>query len=227
MSEYNYIGSELDLFAKATRLKSYWRSFLASAISGDVLEVGAGIGSNTGVLSGLPVKSWTCLEPDGQLCARIPRELAGTIIHGSIADLPAIPSYDTIVYIDVLEHIEKDKAELEGAFRLLRKGGHLCVLAPAHQALFSPFDAAVGHYRRYSKQSLKDAGPTGAQLTTLAYLDCAGMLASIGNRILLKQSAPTEGQIATWDRYLVPISRQLDPLLGFTIGKSVVAVWKA
>jgi SAM-dependent methyltransferase len=227
MCEYNYIGSELDLFAKATRWKSYWRSFLAPMIAGDVLEVGAGIGSNTGVFLELPVKSWTCLEPDGQLCPRIPRELGATIINGSIADLPPVPSYDTIVYIDVLEHIEKDKAELEGAFRLLRKAGHLCVLAPAHQGLFTAFDAAIGHYRRYSKESLKGVGPPMGQLTTLAYLDCAGMLASIGNRILLKQAAPTERQIATWDRYLVPISRRLDRVLGFMIGKSVVGVWKA
>jgi SAM-dependent methyltransferase len=227
VSDYNYIGSELDLFAKATRWKSYWRSFLAPTISGDVLEVGAGIGSNTRVLTGLPVKSWTCLEPDGQLCARIPPELAGTIINGKIADLPSVPTYDTIVYIDVLEHIEDDRAELEGAFRLLRKGGHLCVLAPAHQGLFTAFDAAIGHYRRYSKESLRDAGPPNGHLTTLAYLDCAGVLASIGNRILLKQAAPTERQIATWDRYLVPISRRLDPVFSFTIGKSVVGVWKA
>ena len=227
MQEYNYIGSELDLFAKATHWKSYWRSFLASAISGDVLEVGAGIGSNTRVLSGLPVKSWTCLEPDLQLCDRIPRDLAATINNAKIADLPAVPSYDTIVYIDVLEHIEDDQAELERAFRLLRKGGHLCVLAPAHQGLFTAFDAAIGHYRRYSKESLKKVGPPNGRLTTLAYLDCAGMLASIGNRVLLKQAAPTERQIATWDRYLVPISRRLDPLFGFTIGKSVVGVWQA
>jgi SAM-dependent methyltransferase len=227
MLEYSYIGSELDLFAKATRWKSYWRSFLAPVISGDVLEVGAGIGSNTRVFSGLPVKSWTCLEPDPQLCARIPRELGGTLINGKIADLPEVPSYDTILYIDVLEHIEDDKSELEGAFRLLRRAGHLCVLAPAHQGLFTAFDAAIGHYRRYSKKSLKDAGPSNGQLTTLAYLDCMGVLASIGNRILLKQAAPTERQIAIWDRYLVPISLRLDPVLGFKIGKSVVGIWKA
>ena len=164
----------MDLFAKAIRWKSYWRSFLASVIAGDVLEVGAGIGTNTRTLSGLPVRTWTCLEPDEQLCARIPRDLAATIIHGKIADLPAVPSYDTIVYIDVLEHIEHDKAELEGAFRLLRPGGHLCVLVPANQALFTPFDTAIGHYRRYSKKSLRDAGPANGHLTRLAYLDCAG-----------------------------------------------------
>jgi SAM-dependent methyltransferase len=227
MHEFNYIGSELELFAKATRWKSYWRSFLASVIAGDVLEVGAGIGSNTRVFFGLPVKSWTCLEPDAQLCARIPPELVGTIINGEIADLPEVPSYDTIVYIDVLEHIEDDKAELEAAFRLLRKGGHLCVLAPAHQRLFTAFDAAIGHFRRYSKESLIDAGPPRGHLTILAYLDCAGALASMGNRILLKQAAPTERQIARWDRWLVPISRRLDPVLGFKIGRSVVGVWKA
>jgi len=227
MSEYNYVGSELDVFAKAVRWKTYWRSILAQSISGDVLEVGAGIGANTGLLAALPVKSWTCLEPDPQLCARIPRDPARTIINGTVADLPQVPTYDSIIYIDVLEHIEHDRAELEAAFQRLRPGGHLSVLGPAHQGLFTPFDKAIGHYRRYSKTSLRDVGPARARLVRLAYLDSAGMLASLGNRLFLKQSSPTQQQILTWDRFLVPISRRLDPLFGFAVGKSVVAVWTA
>src|SRR5579871_5073994 len=227
MSDYAYIGSELDLFAKAQRWKAYWSSFLAHAISGDVLEVGAGIGANTRLLSGLPVKSWTCLEPDPTLAARIPRDLGVITLRGSTADLPPTPAYDTILYVDVLEHIEDDKAELERAYRLLRPGGRLCVLSPAHQALYTAFDAAIGHYRRYSKRSLKAVGPSRARLTILAYLDCAGTLASIGNRLLLRQSAPTERQILTWDRLLIPISSRLDRLLGFSIGKTVVGIWTA
>ena len=61
--------------------------------------------------------------------------------------------FDTILYVDVLEHIADDAAELARARRLLTPEGNLVVLAPAHQSLFSPFDAAVGHYRRYDERT--------------------------------------------------------------------------
>ena len=60
----------------------------------------------------------------------------------------------------------------------------------------------------------------------LHYLDSIGMLASLGNRLILKSSMPTRRQIALWDRLMVPISRLADPLLGHRLGKSVLGVWQ-
>ena len=57
---------------------------------------------------------------------------------------PADERFDTILYIDVLEHIDDDLGELARSATHLRPGGHLIVLAPAHQALYSPFDKAIG-----------------------------------------------------------------------------------
>ena len=51
------------------------------------------------------------------------------------------------------------------------------------------------------------------------------MLASIGNRLVLNSSMPNPLQIAVWDRLMVPLSRVADPVLAYTIGKSVLAVW--
>ena len=58
------------------------------------------------------------------------------------------------------------------------------------------------------------------------YLDAAGLAASLANRLALRQSLPTASQIRIWDRAIVPISRALDPLLGFTCCKSIVVVWR-
>ena len=52
------------------------------------------------------------------------------------------------------------------------------------------------------------------------------MLASLGNRFILKSSMPNPAQIAVWDRFMVPPSRLVDPLLGYSLGKSVLAVWR-
>ena len=63
-AEFEYSGTELELFAHATNWKAYWRRMLAPFVRGDVLEVGAGIGTNTPLLRELTTGAWTCLEPD-------------------------------------------------------------------------------------------------------------------------------------------------------------------
>jgi 2-polyprenyl-3-methyl-5-hydroxy-6-metoxy-1,4-benzoquinol methylase len=131
-----------------------------------------------------------------------------------------------VLYIDVLEHIEHDRAELARAVQHLAPNGTLIVLAPAHQWLFSSFDAAIGHFRRYDLPGLLDLRPPNVTVARARYLDAVGLLASLGNRILLKQSAPTLAQIRVWDRVMVRASRWLDPVLGFRLGKSALIVWR-
>ncbi len=118
--------------------------------------------------------------------------------------LQASESFDTIVYIDVLEHIEDDAGELKLAARRLRRGGRIVVLSPAHQFLYTPFDAAIGHFRRYNRSSLRKISPPGLELEKLFYLDAFGIAASAMNRLLLRQSMPTKAQIETWDKWIVP-----------------------
>jgi hypothetical protein len=101
------------------------------------------------------------------------------------------------------------------------------VLAPAHASLYTAFDRAIGHFRRYSTHALRAIAPAGLSERKLVYLDSCGALASLGNRFLLRSAMPTERQILTWDRLLVPCSRWLDPLLLHKAGKSVLAVWSA
>jgi SAM-dependent methyltransferase len=222
---YEYAGSELGLFEKAVNWKRYWRAQIAPFVHGSVLEAGAGIGSNTRLLAGLAYRSWTCLEPDGALAARIELPTAShRKITGTIADLRG--SFDTIMYIDVLEHIEDDAAEMARAAARLSPGGHLIVLAPAHAFLYAPFDAAVGHFRRYCRASLRKAAPARLRESKMVYLDAAGLMASAGNRLLLRQSMPTERQILAWDRLMIPISRVIDPVFGHRLGKSVLGVWQ-
>lgn len=217
------MGSELALFEKARNWKTYWRSVIAPFVHGAVLEAGAGIGANTRLLRELPHSRWTALEPDAALSAQI--EGADEVLTGTLDDLPDERRFDTILYIDVLEHIQDDRAQLRRAAAHLNDGGHVIVLSPAHNFLFTPFDSAIGHFRRYSRESLRQAAPPELALRKLIYLDSAGMLASLGNRLLLQRSMPTESQILTWDRVLVPLSRALDPIFAGRVGKSVLGVW--
>lgn len=231
MTPYQYAGSELEIFEKAHNWKAYLRRSMEPYLAGSVLEVGAGLGANTRQFAALHFDRWTCLEPDLALLDQI--ELGSPLLDrhevvlGDISALGPSARFDAILYIDVLEHIQDDAGELRRASAHLNPGGALIVLSPAHPWLFTPFDRAIGHYRRYTKASLRAAAPGNLQREKLVYLDSVGMLASLGNRLLLDSSMPTAAQIKTWDSVLVPCSRLLDPLLGGTVGKSVLGVWRS
>lgn len=230
---FAYVGTELDVFALAENWKAYYGTFLRPTLAGDVLEVGAGLGATTHALCDGTQARWTCLEPDPALASAIARGIAAgalpaccRVVPGNTASLPADDLYDAILYVDVLEHIADDRAELGVAARHLREGGRLAVLSPAHAWLTTPFDAAIGHHRRYTKTTLAAAVPGGLERERLDYLDAAGLFLSLGNRLLLRSAHPTAAQILFWDRRVIPVSRVLDRLLGRRAGKSVLGIWR-
>lgn len=233
MSDFAYPGTELDLFSSQRNWKAYWARQLRPFVKGDVLEVGAGIGSNTPFLDSIGgTGRWVCLEPDPALSARLTQSLgrmrAGRsheVVCGTIDRLSG-QKFDTIVYIDVLEHIRDDREELDRAVMHLRPGGHIIVLSPAHPRLFSPYDAAIGHVRRYNARMLRNISPPALRLERLRYLDCAGLILSAANTLFLRQSMPTPAQLRFWDRWMVPLSRVLDKVFLYSVGKTIVAIWR-
>lgn len=231
----HYVGTELELFARAANWKRYLGRRILPHLSGRVLEVGAGNGANTAQFLPLSrgVSSWTCLEPDSRLAAEVtarglhlPGGRAVEVRNATSEGLAPAEKFDSILYVDVLEHIEDDGGELARVAAHLEPGGRLVIMSPAHQFLFSPFDASVGHFRRYDRRTLLGAIPPGVKLVELRYLDSFGLLASLAQRGLLKQKMPTVKQIMVWDRFLVPVSRVLDPLSAFRVGKSLLGVWQ-
>lgn len=233
MAVENYIGNELELFDKAKNWKNYYGNIIKPFLKGDVMEVGAGIGATTRSLCDGTQNKWVCLEPDAELAKLITdkqqkKELppccelrVGTLEHQPIEEL-----FDAVIYIDVIEHIENDGAELLRAKKHLKKGGHLIILVPAHQWLYSPFDEAIGHFRRYNKLMLKKAVPDGLTQLKLNYMDSVGFMASVANKLFLKQSYPTQQQVLFWDSTLVPLSKFSDVITFNSFGKSLLGIWR-
>ncbi|MGI9431932.1 MAG: class I SAM-dependent methyltransferase [Myxococcota bacterium] len=228
-----YQGSELELFAEADQWKRYFASQLRRWVGSRVLEVGAGLGGTTTRLCDGSQQEWLCLEPDVELHAELSRRRSAGLLpaccttrNGTLEDLAEAAAFDTVLYIDVLEHIEDDAAEFRRAGRLLEPGGCLIVLSPAHPALFSPFDAHVGHFRRYDRASLSSLTAPGLNREAIFHLDSVGYGLSLANRLALRQQLPTKRQIAFWDRVIVPLSRVVDRLTFHRFGRSVVGVWR-
>jgi len=229
----DYRGEELALFALATNWKKYWATVLARYVTGNVAEVGAGLGANTLMMwSAARTEGWCCIEPDPLMAnhleqmQRLGQLPERCVVHsGILSDISRTLRFDTIVYIDVLEHIEDDCRELSEAAAHLNEGGRIVVLGPAWQHLFTPFDHQIGHFRRYTKQRLCKT-MTDLEVEDAFYLDSVGYFASLMNKVLMRQSIPTRSQVLMWDTLMIPISRVLDRIICRQLGRSVVGAWR-
>lgn len=224
--------AELSMFDSATNWKSYWAGIVRPYVHGRVLEVGAGSGGSIALLAER-ASDWLCLEPDPALAARLKENIASGALPRqcrlettTLRQLTSGGQFDAILYADVMEHLEDDRGEAKLAAEHLLPGGALIILSPAHQFLFSPFDQAAGHFRRYSRETLRAVVPDSLELTKLVYLDSLGMILSLGNRLALRRERPTSGAIRFWNDWIIPASRRLDPLFGFAVGKSVLGIWR-
>jgi 2-polyprenyl-3-methyl-5-hydroxy-6-metoxy-1,4-benzoquinol methylase len=230
-STFIYSGTELDLFATARHWKSYWTQVIDPYLGQHVLELGAGIGANAQALQHRRYARWLSVEPDAAMVELMKQGIAqGRLspsheaVCGTSLDLSRDERFDTILYLDVLEHIEDDHAELQRVSGLLQPGGHIVVLAPAHNFLYTPFDKKIGHFRRYGKAMLRAIVPQELRIRRMQYLDSVGMLASLANKLLLRSDSPSPAQVRLWDSVMVRMSRLTDPLTGFRLGKSIVCV---
>jgi hypothetical protein len=231
-TQLDYQGSELELFGNAANWKRYWSGKVRPYIAGKVIEVGAGLGASTAYLCEQHGASWICLDPDPRFASYLAHRIgAGELPArcearcGVLTDLGPDDRADTILYIDVLEHIESDESEMHTAAAHLNTGGRIIVLAPAFNWLYSSFDKSIGHVRRYKKFDASRLTVPSLSLEKTFYLDSIGIFASLANRLVLRAAAPTASQIQFWDRAMVPISILADKLFGYHFGKTIVMVW--
>lgn len=131
--------------------------------------------------------------------------------------------FDTVVCLNVLEHIEDDLFALRQMYESLQPGGHLALLVPAHQFLFGAFDKAVGHFRRYDKSGLRGRlVEAGFTVKSLKFFNAAATLPwFINGRLLQRDYLPNE-QVSLADK-LVPILK-LEKLFGPPFGISLIAI---
>ncbi len=131
---------------------------------------------------------------------------------------------DTIVCINVLEHVRDDLAALERLERILTPGGHLCLLVPAHFALYGSYDRVDGHYRRYSRSHLGTLlSHTGLKILQLRYFNAIGALGWWLNYRLLRRSIHGGAQFDLMNR-AIPIARRIEVLVPPPFGLSVIAL---
>jgi SAM-dependent methyltransferase len=131
--------------------------------------------------------------------------------------------FESVICLNVLEHIEDDLGTLRAFRDRLRRGGRLFLLVPAHPRLYGGYDRAAGHVRRYSKALLADnLCRAGFKVETLRYVNPVGALGWFVRVTARNSSDWPSSSFAAFDR-IVPVVRHLDRL-GLPFGLSVWAV---
>jgi hypothetical protein len=224
----DYPGIELENFDKAVIWRKYIYLLIKKYISNNTLEVGAGIGSFTKNYQ-KKIKSITLSETDKSnfnlLLEKFKNKNNIKIINSFTKQINE--NFNTILYLNVLEHIEKDTEEINQALKKLKTNGYLIILVPAHNELYSKFDKAIGHIKRYKTDFFKSLKLNNAEVVELYYLDCLGYFLYYLNKMFFKEETyPTKLKIFIWDKLFTPFSVILDKFSNYKFGKNVLCVIK-
>jgi SAM-dependent methyltransferase len=201
-------------------------------LSGNVVEVGAGIGQMTSLLAALPsVKRLVAVEFEPRFSATFRRlHPRLDLIEGVVTDVPSGLPWDAIVSVNVLEHILEDDLELAYYRRLLAaRGGHLCLFVPAREEIYARIDRDFGHYRRYARPWLRrKLEEAGFSIVALHYFNCIGYFAWWFHFCLLKRRRFDVRSVALFDRMIFPLVHALESrLLRPPFGQSLLAIAQA
>jgi SAM-dependent methyltransferase len=132
---------------------------------------------------------------------------------------------DSVVCLNVLEHIRDDLQALSNMAAVVPPGGKVVLIVPAFEALYGPIDRNLGHYRRYSKKGLrKVASAAGFDVKKLRYMNLVGCIAWWINARVFKRTAQSESQIRMFDRWVVPALEWIETRIEPAFGQSIFAV---
>jgi SAM-dependent methyltransferase len=226
-SKQGYAGNRiLEAMRSGVRYGEAIFTELRGAIPDDactILELGAGAGFFLEKFHAIGV-AVDAVEPDGDFQSML-RPLAGMVW----SDIRYVPneSFDFAYAVNVLEHILELDETCAHLARVLKPGRKLFIFVPAHKVLWTSLDDEVHHVRRFDRRSLRFVlERAGFRIERMKYFDSLGFPAALAVRILepVNLFRYGSGSVGFYDRYLFPVSRQLDRLFKGTIGKNLIAI---
>jgi SAM-dependent methyltransferase len=206
----------------------------APYLGGKVLEIGVGPASYYEAIAARADYIGVDIDPHA-IAAASHRYPAGRFRTADITDPQFVDQFaaerpDAILCCNVLEHILDDSRAVRHLAAVLRPAGRLLVFVPAVPLLFNDLDRLAGHERRYGRKALRAAlSAPGLDVEHLSYFNPIGGIGWLVNRLRRHRSLDAhaiERQIVLFDRYLIPMSRALNPLTRHVFGQSLVAVAK-
>jgi len=235
-TQKRYAADDLETMSEARNYQAHVFGLVRPHLGERVLEVGCGIGTMTRQLLDRAERV-VCIEPNLNCATRAREALAGSdrvairVCHLEECNRVELQHerFDTVVCVNVLEHIEDDVRAL-ALFRdvVAGTGGRVLVFVPAVQRLYGPHDAALGHHRRYSRRTLRAAfEAAGLDVVAMRYTNPIGLLGWMYNLYISGNTEHTTGQVRLFDRFVAPWALPLERLFVPPIGLSLFAVGRA
>lgn len=223
-----YPGKELEALSVAVNYHRWIVRRIEPYLGETVAEVGAGVGSVSQLLLEQDIGRLIAFEPSSNMYPFLAENLAGERRAETINDFfdarYAPGGLDSVLYINVLEHIEDDRAELRRALDALKPGGHLVIFVPALAWLYSDFDSQIGHFRRYTRSGLRKlVTDAGFVVREAGYFDIAGILPWFVYFVLLRRSI-NAGSVSLYDKLVVPVMRIVEGVIPPPVGKNVLLI---
>jgi SAM-dependent methyltransferase len=133
--------------------------------------------------------------------------------------------FDTVFYINVMEHVEKDAEEVARALACVKPGGHLLIFVPALPWLYGKADEMFGHFRRYTQSSLlKLLDRQPADVLRCQYWDILGVLPWWVSFVLLRRGVMSPTMVKLYDSAVVPVAKLLEGAAPPPVGKNLLLV---
>jgi SAM-dependent methyltransferase len=226
-----YFGRDLEAMSFAVNYHRWIIEEFKPFLGASVAEVGAGTGNFTQMLLE-HTKNIDCFEPSENMFPRLVKTVGDnskiSTYQSYFGDAQNLQSktYDSVIYVNVLEHVEDHKTELKIIRNALSANGHALIFVPALSWLFSDLDRQVGHFRRYHKKPLSElVKDAGLEIVTIKYFDFAGILPWYIAFVLMGKSI-SGGNVNAYDRLVVPIMKRLENIIEAPIGKNLLLVAK-
>ena len=226
-----YEGRDLEILAVLPNYHDWIIDSFRPWLRGRAMEIGAGIGTISRKLLAY-VEHLDFVEPSANLAPMLSPSLTEnknvSFYFESLEDrLPQLGSetYDSIVMVNVLEHIENDDDALNQIFSVLKPGGHLLLFVPAMAFLFSEIDRIHGHYRRYHLGPLAEQlENSGFHIVSKRYFDMAGVLPWWLINTIGKKTDFDPKMMAIYDRFVIPVSRLFERWVSPPLGRNIIIV---
>ncbi len=210
----------LDAMAGAERFNRWMADVLAPYMAGDVIELGAGIGNLTILLSEQS-RHYVAADIDEKYLARLeartanrPHIVTARCDLSRPRDLDRFRArMDTVICLNVLEHVENDAGALHNMYSCLRNGGRALILVPQGMRAFGTLDKILNHHRRYSKPELEQKmRAAGFRIERILKFNRITYPAWFLNGRILRTKTLNRAQLRIFDR-LVPLWRRIDRFL--------------
>ena len=223
--------ADLEVMAGANNYRNWMYKRMEPYIGQRILEVGAGIGNFTELLLD---RELVVASDKHQMCVdylqrRLGAQLKGAPVRMDLAAPPehALHEYgfDTVICINVLEHVEDDAKALAFMRSVLVPGGRTILLVPAFQFLYGTIDRAIEHYRRYTRKDLLPRmREAGFGVETAFYMNVIGMAGWFWNNRVRKIKEENAAQIQVFDKFIAPWAERVERSLRPPFGLSLIAI---